>query len=174
MFSTTAFATYFQWSGIGTIALALICAIAFIAKWGFRYRLVGTTGFMAVLTVGLFALSLVPLTHTVIPGAVKFTTIYDNGNERAVIRVNTPITETQLDATLKQAAVDLFSYGRAGGMDGKLHIRARTVLHSQPGIGEPLMLGEATRNLRANTENNIEIEIDRANLAKVSKSTAQS
>jgi hypothetical protein len=149
MFTTAAFAVYCKWSAIATVAFGVFAVLAFIFKQGFKYRLVGVTGFMGVLTGGLFALSLVPLIHTAIPGAQRYSLIYDNGNDIAAITVKAPITETALDATLRQAAVDLFSYGRAGGEDGTLSIRARTNIHPQPGISQPVLLGEAIRDLRS-------------------------
>jgi hypothetical protein len=167
MFSTADFARYFQWSGIATLGFAVLAFLAFVLKWGYRYRLVGVTGFMGVLTGGLFALSLVPLVHTTIPGAARYSLIYDNGNDRAVIAIAPPIKESELDATLRQAAVDLFSYGRAGQTNGKLNIRARAVIHPQPGISEPLILGEVNRSLAVRDDLSLDIQINRKNLAKL-------
>ena len=53
------FSTYTQWSILATIFFFLLAVVAFIFKWGIRFRLVGITGFMIVLTVGLFGLGLV-------------------------------------------------------------------------------------------------------------------
>jgi hypothetical protein len=167
MFTTEAFAKYFQWSGIATLVFGALATLAFIFKWGFRYRLVGVTGFMGVMTGGLFALSLVPLVHTTIPGAVRYSLIYDNGNDRAVIAIAPPIKESELDATLRQAAVDLFSYGRAGQTNGKLNIRARAIVHPKEGVSEPLILGEVNRSLAVRQDDNLDIQINRKNLAKL-------
>ena len=71
MLSPSDFLQYTQWSGIATVAFAVLTLLAFILKWGLRFRLVGTTGFMLVLTAGLFSLSLAPLSRTVIPGAAQ-------------------------------------------------------------------------------------------------------
>ena len=117
MISTADFFKYCQWSGTVTLALAVLTIVALILKWGFKFRLVGATGFMGVLTAGLFALSLVPIVHTNVPGALHYSLIYDNGSDRATIAVKTPISETGLDATLRQAAGDLYSYGRSGASD---------------------------------------------------------
>ncbi|MFN7658146.1 MAG: DUF2518 family protein, partial [Dolichospermum sp.] len=46
--STDNFLQYTQWSGIATIVFAVLTILAFILKWGFRFRLVGATGFMLV------------------------------------------------------------------------------------------------------------------------------
>jgi high-affinity Fe2+/Pb2+ permease len=52
------FSTYALWSGYAAIALLGLTIIAFVLKWGLRFRLVGATGFMAVLSIGLFGLGL--------------------------------------------------------------------------------------------------------------------
>jgi len=95
--------------------------------------------------------------------------IYDNGSDRATIAVKTPISETGLDATLRQAAADLYSYGRSGASDRQLKVRARTVIHPRPGISEPLVLGEVTRSLSGGEDSQLNIRIDRGNLEKVAQ-----
>jgi Protein of function (DUF2518) len=167
MITTAEFLQYFQWSGIATIAFAVVTVAALALKWSFKYRLVGATGFMGVLTAGLFALSLVPIVHTNIPGALHYSLIYDNGSDRATIVVATPVTEAGLEATLRQAAADLYSYGRSGQADKQLKIRARTVIHPRIDLSEPLVLGQVTRSLAGGEDSALEIEINRKNLAKV-------
>jgi len=87
MLTTAEFLQYTQWSGIATLVFAALTVLSFILKWGIRFRLVGATGFMVVLTSGLFALSLAPLSRTVIPGAVRYSRVYDNGVTQAVIAI---------------------------------------------------------------------------------------
>jgi Protein of function (DUF2518) len=167
MLPTTAnFFTYAQWAGIATLVLGAIALLSFLLKWGIRFRLVGVTGFTAVLTVGLFALGLVPFTRTVIPGAVSFSTIYDAGSTQVVIAVPPQITESQLTATLQQAASNLFSPGRLG-REKQMTIRARTVLHPEAGVSQPLVLGQVKRSLSVRADENMEIEIYRSNLAQL-------
>ncbi len=169
MITTAEFLKYCQWSAIATLVFAVLTVLALVLKWGFKFRLVGATGFMGVLTVGLFGLSLVPIVHTSIPGALHYSLIYDNGSDRATIAVATPISETGLDATLRQAAGDLYSYGRSGAVDRQLKIRARTVIHPLPGVSEPLVLGEVSRSLGGGEAGELNVRIDRANLDKVAR-----
>ncbi|HBB35416.1 MAG TPA: hypothetical protein DDZ80_03540 [Cyanobacteria bacterium UBA8803] len=168
--TTADFLTYTQWAGIFTLVCGLFSILGFIFKWGIRFRLVGITGFMGVLTGGLFALSLVPLTRTVIPGAVHFSLVYDNGGNQAVIVVPQEITASELDATLRQAASDLFSYGRLGGPDNYLTIRARTIIHPEPGVSKPLVLGQVKRSLAQRDDEEMAIEIYSDRLAQLPKS----
>jgi len=153
------FGTYTLWSAYGTIAFLGLAILGFIFQWGFRFRFVGVTGFMAVLTVGLFALSLGLFERVEIPNAVRYNLVYDTGTNQAVIAVKEDITENELEATLQQAAIDLFSYGRtATDGDDKLTIRARVQIH-QENITYPLYLGQIRRSLIAREDDNPEISI---------------
>lgn len=165
--TTADFLTYAQWAGIATLAFAGLAILGFVVKWGIRFRLVGVTGFMAVLTVGLFSLGLVPFTRTVIPGAVKFSTVYDSGATQAVIAVPPTITVPELNATLQQAANDLFSSGRLGLGQNKLTVRARIVLHPEPGVSVPLYLGQIRRSLLVREDDQMMIELIPDHVAKL-------
>lgn len=166
--TTADFLNYAQWAGIATLVLAAFTALCFLLRWGIRFRFVGITGFTAVLTVGLFALGLVPFTRTLVPGAVRYSNVYDSGAARAVIAVPPQITEAELVATLQQAASDLFSPGRlSSGGEKQLTIRARTVLHPEAGVTQPLVLGQIKRSLLVREDDQMEIEIYRDRLAQL-------
>jgi Protein of function (DUF2518) len=171
--STADFLQYTQWCGIATIVFAVLTILAFIVKWGFRFRLVGATGFMLVLTGGLFSLSLVPLSRTVIPGAVKYTLVYDNGSNQTVIATAPTITPTELEATLRQAASNLYSYGRLGsGGNKQLTVRARTIIHPEKGLSVPLYLGQVNRTLVSREDPEMAVEVYLDKFASLPKATA--
>ncbi|HEY9637775.1 MAG TPA: Ycf51 family protein [Coleofasciculaceae cyanobacterium] len=172
MQTTAAFLTFAQWAGILTLVSGVIAVLGFIFKWGTRFRLVGTTGFMGVLTCGLFALSLVPITRTAIPGAVHFSVVYDTGSTQTVIAVPPNITQSELEATLRQAASNLFSYGRLGGVDNQMIIRARTIVHPEPGVSKPLFLGQVQRSLATRDDEQMAIDIYPESFAQLPKPTA--
>lgn len=173
MLTTSDFFQYTQWSGIATLVFTVFVLLAYIFKWGIRFQLVGATGFMLVVTVGLFALSLVPLSRTIIPGATKFTLVYDNGAAQATIAVSPQISPSALEATLRQAASNLYSYGRLGTKDdNQLTVRARTVIHPQPGLSVPLYLGEIKRSLVNREDGEITVEIYQDKFAQLPKSAA--
>ncbi|MBO1048875.1 Ycf51 family protein [Dolichospermum lemmermannii CS-548] len=171
--STANFLQYTQWSGIATIVFAVLTILAFILKWGFRFRLVGATGFMLVLTGGLFSLSLVPLSRTIIPGAVKYSLVYDNGSNQTVIAVAPEITPTELEATLRQAASNLYSYGRLGtGGSKEMIVRARTIIHPEIGLSVPLYLGQINRTLVSREDPEMVVEVYLDKFASLPKPTA--
>jgi Protein of function (DUF2518) len=175
MFTTDDFLQYTQWSGIATLVFAGVTILGFILKWGIRFRLVGTTGFMLVLTGGLFALSLTPLTRTVIPGALRYSRVYDNGATQAVITVPTEITPSELEATLRQAASDLYSYGRLGTtQNNQLTIRARVITHPEPGVSIPLYLGQVKRSLSQREDSQMAIDIYQDKFAQLPDSKMRS
>jgi Protein of function (DUF2518) len=168
MLTPASFLEYSKYGGIATIALVVLTILGLLFQWGFRFRLVGITGFMAVLTVGLFGLSLGLSPRASFPGAVRYSLIYDNGNSQAVVAVaNRSMTVEAAEATLRQAAQDLYSFGRVGEGDGNMHIRMRSIIHPQAGVSEPVYLGEAVRNLSNRDSQELEIVVDRKNLSKL-------
>jgi len=156
-----------QWSLGITLFFTLLTIIAFLAQWGIRFRMVGVTAFMGVLSSGLFALSLVPIMRTSIPGAARYTVVYDNGAARAVIAVAPTITPSELEATLRQAANDLFVFGRLNQGRPNLMIQARTLIHPEPGLTQPLYLGTVTRAFNQAEATDLQIQINEANLAQL-------
>lgn len=159
MLSNSDLLTSSLWVGILTLVCGVFTVVAFIFKWGFRFRFVGVTGFMGVLTVGLFALSLGLLTRVDIPGAIPYTLVYDTGGAETVIMVPPSIAKSELEATLRQAASDLYSLGRGAGGSGLMTIRVRTIVHPEPGVSQPLYLGEVRRSLAQREDEQMQIEL---------------
>lgn len=171
MFTTANLLNAAQWAGILTLVFGAITVLGFVLKWGIRFRLVGVTSFMGVLTGGFFALGLGLFSHTTIPGAVRYTVIYDNGSTQIAIALSTPVTESQVEATLRQAAADLFSYGRLGQTSSQMTIRARTMIHPESGVSKPLYLGQVQRSPSNNQDNPLDIKIYSRNFAQLPKPT---
>lgn len=151
--------TLAQWSGYFTIFCAVMTVLALVLKWGFRFRLVGVTGFMGVLTGGLFALSLGLYQRPAIAGAIHYSRVYDTGGGQVVIAVPSSVTADQVKATLQQAAIDLYSSGRSPESDGKITIRLRTIIHPKPGVSRPLYLGQVRPSLRSRVDAQPAIEV---------------
>ncbi|MBE9041290.1 Ycf51 family protein [Oscillatoriales cyanobacterium LEGE 11467] len=158
-----------QWIGITTLTFAGLTGLSFLLKWGIRFRLVGVTAFSLVLTVGCFGLSVVPFAPTVVPGSINYTLVFDNGANLITIKVPSDITESELEATLRQAAINLVAPGRLSPGRGQLLLRARTVIHPEPGISKPLYLGRVMQSpSRSEDGDPFAIEIYRDNLAQLS------
>lgn len=165
------FFTYAKWSGIATIVCLVVAIASFVAGWGFRFRLVGVTSFMGVLTIGIFALGLSLVTRAEIPGAVRYSLVYDTGANQAVIAVPPDIEKSAIEPTLIQAINDLYSYGRTGvGGNDRFTVKLRTLLHPQTGKSRPLYLGEAQRSLFNRSDDDIKIDIYGENIAQLPSS----
>lgn len=163
-------AQYTQWCGYTTIGFLVLTIIAFMFKWGFRFRLVGVTSFMGVVTGSIFALGVGLFTPVHIEGAVRYHLVYDNGANQAVITVPATINQQEIDATLRQAAEDLFSPGRLGLGGDQLMIRMRSIFHLENGISQPLYLGEVKRSLANRQDENMSVTIFTNNFKKLNSS----
>jgi hypothetical protein len=161
-----------QWVGYFTLFCAVLMILGLLLKWGIRFRLVGVTSFMAVLTGGLYALSLGFYIRPSIPDAAPFARVFDNGGPNVVIAISPDLTRTEIEATLRQAAADLYSSGRLAQGADKMTIRVRTILHPEPGVSVPLYLGEVRRSLASRYDDQMEIDLDSAKLAQLPKATA--
>lgn len=161
------------WSAVTTLAFGIITTLAFVLKWGFRFRLVGATGIMGVLTVGLFGLSFQPLMRTAIPGAVPYETVFDSGASQVVITVPNEISQTELEATLQQAASNLFKPSRIGGAGQVVpSIRARGMVHKD-GASELVYVGKVTPQPGKTAEERTpRVEIYPDKLAKINAAAA--
>lgn len=171
MLTTADFLQACQWAGIATLVFAGIAVLGFVMQWGIRFRLVGVTGFMLVLTGGLFGLSIVPFTRTIIPGSVHYSLIFDDGATRAVIAVPANITSTELDATLRQAGGDILrNYGRLNRVGELPTLRARAILHPEPGISQLVYLGQIQR-ISNGDESPFKVELLNEKLASLQHQT---
>ncbi|MEN9203004.1 MAG: Ycf51 family protein [Thermostichus sp. DG_1_6_bins_120] len=151
--------------GLGLAGLlALLTLLAWLRNWPLKFSLVGYTAFTLVLTAGCFALSLGPIFRTRIPGAVHYTTVYDQGAERAVIAVEPTITPEQLIPTLRQAASDLGSSGRFSTGSSLFTLQARTVIHPEEGVSLPLLLGTLRQPLGRRLRSKEELQLQQIQL----------
>lgn len=150
--------------GLTTLAFAALAALAYLAKWGIRFRLTGVTGFCGVLTAGLFGLSFQPLVTTTVEGSIPYTTVYDSGAAQLVIAVPADITNTELEATLQQAAINSFNPSRLSGGGQPPMIRARAIVHRDPGISDLLYLGTVQPD--AGADSGYSVTLSRSDLEK--------
>jgi len=153
------FLMYSQWAGILTAILFVVTVVAFFLKWSFRFRLVGVTSFMAVIAASIFGLGLGLFARTEIAGAVRYSLVYDTGGAQTVVSVPPSITDSGLEATMQQVAADLYSPGRSGSGRDYMTIRVRTIIHPEPGVSQPLFLGEVRRSLAIRYDDKMAIEI---------------
>ena len=157
---------YAKWSGILTVVSLVVAILGFIFKWGIRFRFVGITAFLIVVTSSVLALKLSLFTSVSIPGARRYTLVYDNASDQVVVNIPPEtITPEEAAATLRQAAYNLFSSGRSSYGENQLTVRLRTILHPEPGVSQPVYLGQVKRSLLQRQDENMEVEVFEDNLA---------
>ena len=71
----------------------MLTAIAFLARWGIRFRLVGVSSFTLLLAVSCWAFG-VSYTPVVVEGAVRAPIVFDNGNDLVVAQVPADLAPT--------------------------------------------------------------------------------
>ena len=102
-------AGWLAWSGL---SFAVLTGIAFAARWGLRFRLVGVTSFTLLLAVSSWAFTVSYTPPVVIEGAVRAPVVFDNGNDLVIAQAQLGWTTqrstrpwTNWQATFDQAAV---------------------------------------------------------------------
>jgi Protein of function (DUF2518). len=128
-------------------------------EMGFSLPIGRSDKLYGVIAAGIFGLGLGLFARTEIPGAVRYSLVYDTGGAQTVVAVPSSITDSQLEATMQQVAADLYSPGRSGRGRDYLTIRVRTVIHPEPGVSQPLFLGEVRRSLATRYDDKMAIEI---------------
>lgn len=147
-----------RWTLVADGLFLVLTILAFVLGWGWRFRLVGVTAFTIVVAAGLFGFGLSFRERPRIEGAVPYQLVYDTGATQAAIAVPADIDREALVATLKQAAIDLYSPGRVGNQP-ILTIRARSLTHPEPGLSKLTYLGQIERSLSVRDDTNPTIQL---------------
>ena len=135
-----------QWLGVASLVLAVLTIAAFLQRWGVRFRLVGITSFTVLLAISCAAFAISYTPRVSIPGAVVLPVVYDNGAELVVAAAPDDLAEAAILPSLEQISRNLRGSGRQTA-DGLVHVRLRQIRQREPGLSEPVILAEATRNL---------------------------
>ncbi len=141
--------TWLAWAGLG---LGLTTLIAFIFKWGIKFRLVGATVFTFLLSASCLAFVASYTPPLLVEGAKYAPIVYDNGFDLVVAQAPLDFPEEAIQPTLNQIAGNLKGGGRNGAM---VHIRLRRIEPAELGISRPVILGEVIRDI--NQSKTIEI-----------------
>ncbi len=150
--------TWFAWLGIG---LTLITLIAFITKWGIRFRLVGASVFALLLSGSCWAFQESYTPPIKIEGALYVPVVYDNGADLVVAQASEEFPHEAIQPSLEQIAENL----KGGGRNVKsVHVRIRKIETVKEGVSKPIVLGEVIRDpskrLTVNVANNKILEMN--------------
>ncbi len=131
--------TWFAWLGLG---LTLITLIAFLTKWGIRFRLVGASVFALLLSGSCWAFQESYTPPIKIEGALYVPVVYDNGADLVVAQVPKEFPDEAIQPSLEQIAQNL----KGGGRNvEKINVRIRRIDSAGEGISKPVVLGEVIR-----------------------------
>ena len=138
------------WLGIAGAALLLITVLAFLLRWGIRFRLVGVSSFTVLLSLSCLAFAVSYAPRDVVEGAVSVPLVFDNGSDLVIAAAPADLPEEAYRPTVEQVARNLRGSGRKGD-NGEVHVRLRRVEAVAQGVDRPVILAEASRSLRAGT-----------------------
>ena len=138
------------WLGIAGAALLMITVLAFLLRWGIRFRLVGLSSFTVLLSLSCLAFAVSYAPRDVVEGAVSVPVVFDNGSDLVIAAAPADLPEEAYRPTVEQVARNLRGSGRKGD-NGEVHVRLRRVEAVAPGVDRPVILAEASRSLRAGT-----------------------
>jgi hypothetical protein len=138
------------WLGIAGAALLLITVLAFLLRWGIRFRLVGVSSFTVLLSLSCLAFAVSYAPRDVVEGAVSVPVVFDNGSDLVIAAAPADLPEEAYRPTVEQVARNLRGSGRKGD-NGEVHVRLRRVEAVAPGVDRPVILADASRSLRAGT-----------------------
>ena len=136
------------WLAAAAGVLGLLTVVAFVLRWGIRFRLVGVSSFTLLLAAGCaaFAISYSPRTN--IEGALVVPVVYDNGGDLVVAAATADFPAAAAAPTVEQVATNLRGSGRRS-RDGLVHVRLRQLQPEANGSNRPVVLAEAVKDLRS-------------------------
>jgi len=131
---------WLAWSGIG---LAIITLIAFITRWGIKFRLVGASIFTLLLSFSIWAFQESYNPPIEIQGALYVPVVYDNGADLVVAQAPEEFPPEAIQPSLEQIAQNL----KGGGRNVKnVYVRIRKIEPVEEGLSKPVVLGEVIRD----------------------------
>jgi hypothetical protein len=135
-----------EWLGAASGVLAVLTVSGFLLGWGIRFRLVGVTSFTALLALSCLAFAVSYRPRVVVEGAVSVPIVFDNGADLVVAAAPADLPDAAIAPTLEQVARNLRGNGRQTD-DAIVRVRLRRTEARDAGVSEPVVLGEARRDL---------------------------
>jgi hypothetical protein len=136
-----------RWLGIASGLLAVLMVVGFWARWGFRFRLVGITSFTTLLALSCAAFAISYTPRVSVPGAIGVPVVFDNGADLVIAAAPDSLPPAAAAPSVEQVARNLRGSGRSS-TDGQVTVRLRRVESAGDGISRPVVLAEASRDLR--------------------------
>ncbi|MEY3962943.1 MAG: hypothetical protein RLZZ106_198 [Cyanobacteriota bacterium] len=133
-----------EWLGVASAALLLLTLVAFVVRWGIRFRLVGVTSFTVLLSLSCLAFAVSYAPRQLVDGAVSVPVVFDNGSDLVVAAAPADLDPAAFGPSVQQVALNLRGSGRGTQL---VEVRLRRVEPTAPGTDTPVVLATAIRNL---------------------------
>ena len=133
-----------EWLGVASAVLLLLTVVAFLVRWGIRFRLVGVTSFTVLLSLSCLAFAVSYAPRQLVDGAVSVPVVFDNGTDLVVAAAPADLDPAAFGPSVQQVALNLRGSGRGTEL---VEVRLRRVEATAPGTDTPVVLATAIRNL---------------------------
>ena len=133
-----------EWLGVASAVLLLLTAVAFVVRWGIRFRLVGVTSFTVLLSLSCLAFAVSYAPRQLVEGAVSVPVVFDNGTDLVIAAAPADLDPAAFGPSVQQVALNLRGSGRGTQL---VEVRLRRVEATAPGTDTPVVLATAIRNL---------------------------
>ena len=134
-----------KWLAWGGSGLGVLTILAYIFKWGIKFRLTGTTIFTFLLSASSWAFQQSYTPPLNVEGYKYAPIVYDNGFDLVVAQASNDFPEESIKPTLLQIAGNLKGGGRNGA---QVKVRLRKIESVGEGISKPIILGELIKDLK--------------------------
>ncbi|MEN9859980.1 MAG: hypothetical protein RLZZ515_462 [Cyanobacteriota bacterium] len=133
-----------EWLGVASGVLLLLTVVAFLVRWGIRFRLVGVTSFTVLLSLSCLAFAVSYSPRQLVDGAVSVPVVFDNGTDLVVAAAPADLAPEAFAPSVQQVALNLRGSGRGTQL---VEVRLRRVDPTASGTDTPVVLATAIRNL---------------------------
>lgn len=133
-----------EWLGIASAVLLVLTLVAFVVRWGIRFRLVGVTSFTVLLSLSCLAFAVSYAPRQLVEGAVSVPVVFDNGSDLVVAAAPADLPRAAFGPSVEQVALNLRGSGRGTQL---VEVRLRRVEATADGADTPVVLASAVRNL---------------------------
>ena len=133
-----------EWLGAASAVLLVLTVVAFLVRWGIRFRLVGVTSFTVLLSLSCLAFAVSYTPRQTVEGAISVPVVFDNGSDLVVAAAPADMPLETFLPSVEQVAINLRGSGRG---TQTVEVRLRRVESTADGTDTQIVLATAIRNL---------------------------
>ena len=134
-----------KWLAWGGAGMGILTILAYLFRWGIKFRLTGTTIFTLLLSGSCWAFDQSYSPPFDVEGYKYAPIVYDNGFDLVVAQASNDFPEEAIKPTLLQIASNLKGGSRNGA---QVKVRLRKIESAGEGISKPIILGEVINDLK--------------------------